>query len=261
MAEPRANPVAKSDKPEVRYTPMGERPHNKVSRLPKHQVTVKIPPRNVPCPVPETHPSPPQQPVVEIEVDDEHEIEKMRLQEAKKGPEKEPKPAYVPHFPPPPVISTPFLDARTKTPSADTQKPEEKHPQVVILQINHKPKEPFPKEQLPAEEKTKNVKFKNKIQQEDIEMEVDSPEKHLPKSGPAFKFTMEFQDACEDKEVVKKVLNQKIEISLGDFLGIVPGPAKLFAAGLKLKREPTNKYRDPLTVNSAAYKEGEISES
>ncbi|KAF9510252.1 hypothetical protein BS47DRAFT_1364723 [Hydnum rufescens UP504] len=66
------------------------------------------------------------------------------------------------------------------------------------------------------------------------------------------------QDACEDKDIAEKVLDQMIEISLGDFLGTAIGPAKILASRLKLKKEPTGKYREPLTVNiinSTAYQD------
>jgi hypothetical protein len=87
---------------------------------------------------------------------------------------------------------------------------------------------------------------------EPLEIEIEQPDKHIPKPSAAYRFTTELQDACSDKEVVGKILDQKFEITLKDFLGTAVGPAKLLAAGLKLKREYTGKSREPFLTNTGA---------
>ncbi|KAF9507414.1 hypothetical protein BS47DRAFT_1366686 [Hydnum rufescens UP504] len=79
------------------------------------------------------------------------------------------------------------------------------------------------------------------------------PEKQIPKNPPTYRLTTEFQEACEDKEIAKKVLNQKVEITLGDFLGSAHGAAKIFAAGLKLKHDYNPKHQEPLTKQDEYY--------
>jgi hypothetical protein len=83
-----------------------------------------------------------------------------------------------------------------------------------------------------------------------IEIEIDHPEKYVPKTPPTYRFTTDLQGACDENKVVEKILAQKIEISMGDFLGTAIGPAKILASGLKLKREYTGKNREPFTINS-----------
>jgi len=87
---------------------------------------------------------------------------------------------------------------------------------------------------------------------EPIDIEIDRPERHIPKPPAAYRFTTEYQEACDENKVVHDILDQKIEISLGDFLGTAVGPAKILASGLKLKREYTGKSREPFVTNTGS---------
>ena len=83
-----------------------------------------------------------------------------------------------------------------------------------------------------------------------MDIDIQQPEQHIPKAPSAYRFTTDYQEACDEREVVGKILDQKIEISIGDFLGSAIGPAKILASGLKLKREYNGKSRTPFTINS-----------
>jgi Protein of unknown function (DUF4100) len=75
-----------------------------------------------------------------------------------------------------------------------------------------------------------------------ISTEMAQPEKQIPKNPPIYHFTMNFQEAAKDEEIAKKVLNQKVKITIGDFLGSAHGAAKIVAAGLKLKHKYNPKH-------------------
>jgi Protein of unknown function (DUF4100) len=78
--------------------------------------------------------------------------------------------------------------------------------------------------------------------EETINIEMAQPEKQLPKNPPIYHFTTKFKEDCEDKEIAKKILDQKVEITIGDFLRSAHGAAKIVAAGLKLKCEYNPKH-------------------
>ncbi|KAF9511306.1 hypothetical protein BS47DRAFT_1363923 [Hydnum rufescens UP504] len=125
---------------------------------------------------------------------------------------------------PAPPTNTPFLNARKPESGilpAETlkQPPSIQPPPIHVPQPIVEIKETAPPQA-----------WKDNIPQEDIEMGFDAPEKKIPKQAPAFQFTTDLQDACEDKDVAEKVLDQMIEISLGDFLGTAIGPAKIPAS-------------------------------
>jgi Protein of unknown function (DUF4100) len=90
--------------------------------------------------------------------------------------------------------------------------------------------------------------------EETIDIEMAQPEKQLPKNPPIYHFTNKFQEDCEDEEIAKKILDQKVEITIGDFLGSAHRAAKIVAAGLKLKCKYNTKHQTPLTVNHAVLK-------
>ena len=230
-ADYRAYPAAKEDKANVRYTPMVDRPKgHKVSQLPDHKVTVEIPPRNLAKPNTENCPSHPTVPA--------------NVPKVNPVPEKKEVAENTPAQP----MDTPFLNARNQEPGV---LPSETLKQPPSIQV--------PQQIIEVKETAPPKSWRNNLPQEDIEMGFDAPEKKIPKPPPAFRFTTDFQDACEDKDVADRVLKQMIEISIGDFLGTAIGPAKILAAGLKLK-EPTMKYCEPLTVNktnATAYEHNE----
>jgi hypothetical protein len=107
----------------------------------------------------------------------------------------------------------------------------------------------FLKDKVP-EHREANQELPN-IPIDTIEIEIDHPEKYIPKPSSAYRFTTDLQGACDEQKVVDQILGQKIEISIGDFLGTAIGPAKILASGLKLKREYTGKNREPFTINSS----------
>ena len=150
-------------------------------------------------------------------------------------------------------MNTPFLNARNPEPGVLPSETLKQPPSIQAPPV-------VPQPVIEVKETAPPKAWKNNLPQEDIEMGFDAPEKKIPKPPPAFRFTTNFQDACADKDVADRVLKQMIEISIGDFLGTAIGPAKILAAGLKLKKEPTAKYCEPLTIsktNATAYEYNE----